>query len=165
MKIYLIRHGIAELRVIEKNDPQRILTSRGITKTQKVAQKLSSLEIKFDVIISSPYTRAKETAIILQQAKLTSKIIEHSALEPEGNILEWISWLQNSDYNDKDSSIALVGHQPDLSNWVELLVWGQIQGKLILKKAGIIGLELLDLSNPIGTSELFLLASPKWITN
>jgi len=59
----------------------------------------------------------------------------------------------------------LVGHQPDLTNWTELLIWGEIQGKLILKKAGIIGLDLLDLSNPIGTSELFLLAGPKWITN
>ncbi len=164
MEIYLIRHGIAESRSIEQNDPERILTSRGITKTQQVAQKLSSLEIQFDVIVSSPYIRAKETAIIMQQAKITSKIIEHSALVPEGNILEWVSWLQNSDYN-QDSNIALVGHQPNLGNWAELLVWGQIQGKLILKKAGIIGLELLDLSNPIGTSELFLLASPKWITN
>lgn len=164
MKIYLIRHGIAELRAIEKNDPERILTSRGITKTQKVAQKLSTLKIKFDAIVSSPYIRAKETAIILQQAKLTTEIIEHSALKPEGNILELISWLQNSDYPE-NSSIALVGHQPDLSNWTELLVWGQMQGKLILKKAGIIGLDLLDLSNPIGTSELFLLAGPKWITN
>ncbi|BAQ62872.1 phosphohistidine phosphatase SixA [Geminocystis sp. NIES-3708] len=164
MKIYLIRHGIAESRNIEQNDPERILTGRGITKTQKVAQKLSNLEVKFDVIISSPYTRAKETAIILQQAKLTSEIIEHSALEPEGNILEWISWLQNFNCN-QNSSIALVGHQPNLGNWTELLVWGQIHGKLILKKAGIIGLDLLDLSNPIGTSELFLLAGPKWITN
>ncbi|MBL1210942.1 phosphohistidine phosphatase SixA [Geminocystis sp. GBBB08] len=163
MKIYLIRHGIAESRNIEQNDSQRILTSRGITKTQKVAQKLASLEIKFDVIVTSPYIRAKETAIILQQAKLTSHIIEHSTLIPDGNILEWISWLQNSDYK-QESSIALVGHQPDLTNWAELMIWGQIHGKLILKKAGIIGLELLDLSNPIGRSELFLLAGPKWIT-
>ncbi|NCO74840.1 MAG: phosphohistidine phosphatase SixA [Cyanobacteria bacterium] len=164
MKIYLIRHGIAESRNIEENDPERILTSKGITRVQKVTQKLSTLKIKFDVIISSPYTRAKETAIILQQGKLTSQIIEHSALKPEGNILEWINWLQNSDYKDSNS-IALVGHQPDLTNWTELLIWGEIQGKLILKKAGIIGLDLLDLSNPIGTSELFLLAGPKWITN
>lgn len=164
MKIYLIRHGIAESRAIEKNDPERILTSRGITKTQKVAQKLSALEINFNVIVTSPYTRAKETAIILQQAKLTSKILEHSALQPEGNILEWISWLQNSNYNE-NSNIALVGHQPDLTNWTELLMGGEIKGSLILKKAGIIGLDILDLSNPIGTSVLFLLAGPKWITN
>ncbi|MGI0482852.1 phosphohistidine phosphatase SixA [Geminocystis sp. CENA526] len=164
MIIYFIRHGIAESRSIEKDDSQRILTSKGITKTQKVAQKLSSLDIKFDVIITSPYIRAKETAIILQQAKLSPQIIEHSALTPEGNILEWINWLQNSKYNH-NGSIALVGHEPDFSNWVELLVFGEIKGKLIVKKSGIIAVEIFDLSNPIGNAELFLLAGPKWITN
>lgn len=164
MIIYFIRHGIAESRSMEKDDSHRILTSKGITKTQKVAQKLSCLDIKFDVILTSPYVRAKETAILLQQAKLASEIIEHSALTPEGNILEWINWLQNSDYNNS-SSIALVGHQPDFSNWVELLVFGEIKGKLVVKKSGIIGIKILDLSNPIGNSELFLLAGPKWITN
>ncbi|BAQ64466.1 phosphohistidine phosphatase SixA [Geminocystis sp. NIES-3709] len=164
MIIYFIRHGIAELRSIEKDDSHRILTSKGITKTQKVAQKLSYLDIKFDVIITSPYTRAKETAILLKQAKLSSEIIEHSALTPDGNILELINWLQNSDYRE-NSCLALVGHQPDLGNWVELLVFGEIKGKLIVKKSGIIGVELWDLSNPIGNSELFLLAGPKWISN
>ena len=164
MKIYLIRHGIAELRAMDKEDSKRMLTSKGIMKTQKVAQKLASLQVKFDVILTSPYRRAEETAIILEQAKLAPRIVKHSALEPEGNILEWINWLQESNYQ-ADSCICIVGHQPDLAQWAELLIWGKSQGKLILKKAGIIGLELFNLANPLGESELFLLTSPKWITN
>lgn len=163
MKIYLIRHGIAESRIIEKNDSQRILTRKGITKTQKVAEKLSNLSLEFDVIITSPYTRAKETAIILQQAKRSSKIIEHNALMPEGNLLEWFNWLQTSPYQVAQN-IALVGHEPDLSEWAQLMIWGKSEDKLILKKAGIIGLELSDLENPLGKAKLFLLASPKWIS-
>lgn len=162
MKIYLIRHGIAESRLIEKNDAQRILTERGIAKTQKVAQKLTNLNLVFRVIVTSPYTRARETAIILKQGKLSKEMIEHPALMPEGNILELINWLQNSSY-DENSNIALVGHQPDLGNWAELLVWGKSEDKLILKKSGIIGVEINDLNNPLGNGELFLLASPKWI--
>ena len=54
MKIYLIRHGIAELRAIDKKDAQRMLTSKGIVKTQKVARKLADLDIKFDALITSP---------------------------------------------------------------------------------------------------------------
>lgn len=46
----------------------------------------------------------------------------------------------------------------------QLLIWGKTEDKLILKKAGIIGLEVADLSNPLGTAQLFLLASPKWIS-
>ncbi|AFZ52282.1 phosphohistidine phosphatase SixA [Cyanobacterium aponinum UTEX 3222] len=163
MKIYLIRHGIAESRAMEKNDSQRILTRKGITKTQKVAQKLTNLDIEFDVIITSPYTRAKETAIILQQAKRSLNIVEHSALIPQGNILEWFNWLQTSPYKSA-GNIALIGHEPDLSEWAQLLIWGKTEDKLILKKAGIIGLEVADLSNPLGTAQLFLLASPKWIS-
>lgn len=163
MKIYLIRHGIAESRIIEKNDSQRILTRKGITKTQKVAEKLSNLNLEFDIIITSPYIRAKETAIILQQAKRSSNIIEHNALRPEGNILEWFNWLQTSPYQVAQN-IALVGHEPDLSEWAQLMIWGKSEDKLILKKAGIIGLELSDLENPLGKAQLFLLASPKWIS-
>jgi len=163
MKIYLIRHGIAESRLIEKNDSQRILTRKGITKTQKIAQKLTNLDVEFDVIITSPYTRAKETAIILQQAKRSNNIIEHTALKPEGNILEWLNWLQTSPYKS-GNNIALVGHEPDLSEWAQLLVWGKSEDKLTLKKAGMIGLEVSDLDNPLGNAQLFLLASPKWIS-
>jgi phosphohistidine phosphatase len=164
MKIYLVRHGIAELRAIDRPDAERMLLKKGIVKAQKVARKLADLDIKFDTIITSPYRRAKETAIILQQANLSEKIVEHSALTPEGNILEWLNWLQEANYS-LDSSICLVGHQPNLTDWAELLIWGKSQNKLNLKKAGIIGIELSNLNSPLGTSELFLLTSPKWMTN
>jgi len=57
----------------------------------------------------------------------------------------------------------LVGHQPNLGNWAEMLVWGTIKNKIIVKKAGIIGLSIPDQEMPIGNSELFLLTSPKWL--
>jgi phosphohistidine phosphatase len=164
MKIYLIRHGIAELRAIDKPDEDRMLTKKGIIKTQKIAQKLAHLQIKFDVILTSPYRRAKETAIILQQAKLTNKLIEHSTLEPNGNILEWISWMKEKNY-PQDTNICLVGHEPDLSEWAECLIWGQVYHKIALKKAGIIGINLNNWNNPLGEGELLLLTSPKWIAN
>ena len=164
MKIYLIRHGIAELRTIDKRDSERMLSRKGIIKTQKVARKIANLDIKFDTIISSPYRRAKETAIILQQAQLAKDIIEHSALMPEGNIMEWINWLQTAGYSI-NSAICLVGHQPNLTQWAELLIWGNSKGKIPLKKAGIIGLELNNITSPLGEAELFLLTAPKWMTN
>jgi len=59
--------------------------------------------------------------------------------------------------------LALVGHQPDLGNWAETLVWGYAKEKLVLKKAGVIGINIPDTGSPIGKSELFLLTSPKWV--
>lgn len=162
MKLYLFRHGIAEDRKLGKEDHQRILTPAGIGKTEKIALKLKKLELKFDLIITSPLIRAKQTAQILQKHHLAQQIKEDSTLAPQGDIQQWIKWLQKSDHSSK-SQLLLVGHQPDLGHWAEVLVWGESQEKIILKKAGIIGLEILDQDQPIGNSEIFLLTSPKWL--
>ncbi len=164
MKIFLIRHGIAEERNNNLPDEMRILTDKGIIKTQQVAQKLKNLKLDFTVILTSPLVRAKETALILQQANLGKNIEETNYLAPQGNLNDWLKWLVNSEYYQDNSNIALVGHQPDLSTWAELLLWGKVETtKLILKKAGIIGLEMPMTKQPLGKCELFLLTSPKWM--
>jgi len=162
MKLYLFRHGIAEDRKIEKEDHQRILTPEGISKVEQIAFKLKKLESQFDLIITSPLIRAKQTAQILQKYHLAEQIKEDSTLAPQGDIHQWIKWLQKSHYSPK-SQLLLVGHQPDLGNWAQTLIWGESQEKIILKKAGIIGLNIANPDKPIGNSEIFLLTSPKWL--
>lgn len=163
MKLYLIRHGIAEERTIQKQDSQRQLIEKGCQKTEKVAQWLNNLGINFDSILTSPLIRAKQTAEILQKAGLSNKIEELPTLAPEGNIKDWLNWFQNSVYNESENNLALVGHQPNLGNWAEMLLWGSSSNKIIVKKSGIIGLELPQSINPMGNSELFLLTCPKWL--
>lgn len=162
MKIYLIRHGIAEERSEHQSDEIRALTDQGIAKTDKVAEKLGNLNITFDCILTSPLVRAKQTAEILYKAQLSPKITEFSPLAPDGEIEDFLGFISNSEYTNK-SAIALVGHQPDLGNWAELLIWGKIQQKLTLKKAGIISIEISKSKDMLGTGELFLLTSPKWM--
>ncbi len=164
MKIFLIRHGIAEERNNNLPDEMRILTDKGIIKTQQVAQKLKNLKLDFTVILTSPLVRAKETALILQQANLGENIEEINYLAPQGSLEDCLKWLFNSEYYQDNSNIALVGHQPDLSTWAELLLWGKVEtSKLIFKKAGIIGLEMPMTQQPLGKCQLFLLTSPKWM--
>jgi phosphohistidine phosphatase len=158
MELYMIRHGIAEEPENFVNDSERPLTELGISKTTKVAQKLYDLGVRFDRILTSPYIRAKETAEILKKAKLTEKIEISELLTPEGNFEDWLKWLQQR----SDRSISIVGHQPNLGDWAEILIWGKPRCKLILKKAGIIGI-LLPEQNPVGESELFWLTSPKYL--
>lgn len=165
MEIYLIRHGIAADRDQYANDEKRPLTDIGKEKTLKVARRLHQIGLKFEIILTSPLLRATQTAEILQFALLSAKIEIFPPLAPGGDIQRWIDWYLEGRYNkaDNDNSIALVGHQPDLANWAELLVRGRIEEKLVLKKAGAIGVRLSKLENPIGKSELFLLTSPKWL--
>jgi phosphohistidine phosphatase len=165
MELYLIRHGIAGDRDPLKypNDEERPLTDKGRTKTQQVAQRLYEIGLRFDLMLTSPLVRAAQTAEILQKAGLSDRLEEFAALAPDGDLHDWVNWWLESRYNKENSCLALVGHQPDLGNWAEILVWGDSKEKLLLKKAGVIGLLLPDKETPIGNSELFLLTSPKWL--
>lgn len=164
MELYLIRHGIAAEKDIDANDEERPLTDEGRKKTSKVAKQLRKHGLKFDLILTSPLLRAKETAAILQEVGLSSQVEELTSLAPDGDIQDWVSWLQDWRQTvSRDRCLALVGHQPNLGNWAETLVWGSAQEKLILKKAGVIGLNIPETETPLGRSELFLLTSPKWL--
>ena len=162
MKLYLIRHGIAAERGTYANDADRPLTDQGRQKTQKVAQHLHDLGLRLDLILTSPLIRATQTAEILQNIGLTEQVEEYSHLAPGGNIQDWLSWLSQRGDGSTAKHLALVGHQPNLGNWAELLVWGNIKGQIIVKKAGVIGINLPPTVNPIGKSQLFLLISPKY---
>ncbi|HEY9601177.1 MAG TPA: phosphohistidine phosphatase SixA [Allocoleopsis sp.] len=164
MELYLIRHGIAADRDAYENDEERPLTDKGHDKTAKVAKQLRDRGLRFDLILTSPLVRAKETATILKEAGLAARVEEFAALAPDGDIQAWVNWLEKRQQTSPgDKSLALVGHQPDLGNWAETLVWGKAQNKLLLKKAGVIGLTSPDTKPLIGQSELFLLLSPKWL--
>jgi phosphohistidine phosphatase len=161
MKLYFVRHGLAGQSEDYLNDRERPLTEEGKAKTAKVAQRLGQLGVKFDLILTSPLVRAVQTAEILQKAGLSSKIEQFNPLSPHGNIQDWLQWWQKFDYQREENAIALVGHEPDLGYWTEMLLWGKFQGKLSVKKAGIIGLEVPNQQNPLGKCQLFWLTAPK----
>ena len=163
MELYFIRHGIAVDRGTYNKDEERPLTEKGRDKTTKVAQRLREIGLHFDLILTSPLVRAVQTAEILKQVGLCQLIETFPPLSPNGDIQTWVNWYLEERYNQNRSSIALVGHQPNLGNWAETLVWGKSEEKLTLKKAGAIGVRLPEKINPIGNSELFLLTSPKWL--
>ena len=163
MKIYLIRHGIAGERGTYADDRTRPLTDKGDRKTTNVAEHLLTIGIKFDLILTSPLVRASQTAKILKKVGLSQTVTTFEPLQPDGNIEECLEWLQKWQGDRENSSIALVGHQPDLGNWVEMLLWGTVKGQITVKKAGVVGLKLPSIGTPISRSTLFLLTSPKWM--
>jgi phosphohistidine phosphatase len=163
MEVYLIRHGLAGDRGDYEDDNLRPLTDEGRQKTNKIAKQLVKVGLSFDVILTSPLVRATQTAEILKKARLSDRIETFPSLAPGGNIQEWVDWYCQWYGKEKRSSIALVGHQPDLGCWAEALIWGKSEEKLVLKKAGTIGLEVPEINKPIGKSKLFLLIPPKWL--
>jgi phosphohistidine phosphatase len=163
MEVYLIRHGIAAEKGTYADDEQRPLVKKGRDKTTQVAQRLVSVGLNFDLLLSSPLVRAYQTAEILQQAGLAQTIETFAPLKPDGVIDEWLEWLQQYQLEHAEAKIALVGHQPDLGNWAEMLLWGDIKGQIEVKKSGVIGLKIPQIGTPIARSTLFLHVSPKWL--
>ncbi|MEB3831958.1 phosphohistidine phosphatase SixA [Phormidium sp. CCY1219] len=159
-KVYLIRHGIAANREDYPQDEARPLTKEGIRKTRKVANRLQELDLQFDVILTSPLVRAKQTAEILQTAGLGSQIKESTSLSPAGDLNNWLNWYRKWRQSG-GQCVALVGHQPDLGNWAEILVWGEARERLVVKKAGVIGVMLPETGDPVGNSSMFWLTPPK----
>ncbi|MCU0526308.1 MAG: phosphohistidine phosphatase SixA [Elainella sp. Prado103] len=164
IELYMIRHGLAGQRGDYANDDERPLTGEGIHRTRKVAKRLYDLNIRFELILTSPLARARQTAEILQSYKLSSQLEESKALAPGGEINIWLSWLQQWRQSGK-TCLAIVGHEPDLGEWAETLVWGASHQNLIFKKAGVMGLLLPDAESPIGRSQMFWLSPPRLLVD
>ena len=163
--LYFIRHGIAVERQEGVPDDDRPLTPKGRKKTEAVAQQLKRLGLEFTEILTSPLIRAGQTAEILIQAGLAPRVSMTSTLAPEGSFADWMEWIKDyrKGHAAKEAALALVGHEPDLSQWAELLLWGEVRGAIALKKAGIIGLSLPPNIDPVGNSVLFWLTPPKFL--
>ena len=162
VNLYLVRHGIAAEREEYTEDALRPLTSEGKRKTKQVAQQLFDLGLRFDLILTSPLVRARQTADILKAIGLSTQLEESIDLTPEGKIHSWLSWLEEWQ-NNGGTNLALVGHEPNLGEWTEILVWGEAKGNLLVKKAGVIGVQLPENGSPVGRSLLFWLTPPKFL--
>jgi len=160
MELYLVRHGLAGQHGDYVDDTQRPLTEEGRRKTRSIAQGLHQLGLRFDLLLTSPLVRARQTAEILQSEGLSKTLEQSDHLAPDGKLENWLDWLAKGGFVG-DRSLALVGHEPNLSSWAEMLVWGESRGAIVLKKAGIIGLRLTQAGSPLGKSELFWLTPPK----
>jgi phosphohistidine phosphatase len=159
----LIRHGIAEELGNYEDDAQRPLTDEGRKKTRQVAKRLYDLGLRFDLLQTSPLVRAQQTADIFTDLFATP-VQQSSELAPEGNFDAWLSWVAEwlSEHpQPAKASLGIIGHEPDLTSWAEMLIWGEVKGGLVLKKAGLIGLSLPETQPWTNNGVLFLLIPPK----
>ena len=145
MNLYIIRHAIAvdEGTPEYEDDSQRPLTDKGKKKMRQIAKGLRALGVGFDLILSSPYVRAKETAEIVADVFKMKKSIEYSEnLIPMGD-----PDLLIAEINEKYSvdSIALVGHEPHLTHLIGLLISENAGADITLKKGGVCNLSADDL--------------------
>ena len=134
MEIYILRHGIAVERGTpgNKKDSDRPLTPEGEQKMHQIAEAILGMELNFDLILSSPYKRAEQTANIVA-SEVDEEVTFTEFLEPDGNALELIAEIND----EKPQRVLLVGHEPDLSQLISVLTTGDSDAAIELKKGGL----------------------------
>lgn len=140
MILYIVRHGIAVDKTDPKAppDPERPLTAKGVQKTRAAALGLKELGVKPDVLITSPYVRAAQTAEIFAEALgfPTAKVRVTDALKPPANPADFIKELAHL----KAKEVMCFGHAPHLDQLIAQIV-GARGVFTELKKAGVASLE------------------------
>jgi phosphohistidine phosphatase len=146
MKLYFLRHAIAADRDADKypDDGQRPLTKDGYEKMVKIARALDKMNVRIEMILSSPLRRARETAEIARKRLHLKKdrLVLIDQLAPLGDTSQLIADIQAKYMFD---SLMLVGHEPDLSNLISLLLSGDTSLSITMKKGGICCLSVDEL--------------------
>jgi phosphohistidine phosphatase len=107
---------------------------------------MKKMDLRFDLILSSPFLRAKQTAeIIAESLKLKKQLGFSDALTPDGNPKALIRQL--NELKPVPENILLVGHEPYLSCLISLLTTGRVDLMMDFKKGGLCKLEIEKLSH------------------
>ena len=117
--LYIIRHAKSSWKGIE-DDFGRPLNSRGKSNAPMMGHVLFNKDIKPDLIISSPAKRAKTTALLIAKEigyDKDSIVFNESVYESSTqNIIDIINSV-----SDEVESLAIVGHNPALTDVINVL--------------------------------------------
>jgi phosphohistidine phosphatase len=142
-RLLIVRHAVAHPRNVHRwpNDADRPLTEIGKKKFQRVARRMSAILDRPEILFTSSLKRARQTARILRREAGFPKPKEMRELRPGGGAKRVIDALRaaNAEF------VAIVGHEPDLSELSSELLAGSptaVAGSL--KKGGLVLLEFSD---------------------
>ncbi|QNN24707.1 phosphohistidine phosphatase SixA [Planctomycetales bacterium ZRK34] len=149
----MFRHGIAEAHGPDGSDASRRLTSAGVKKTREAAAGLSRFAHVPEVILTSPLTRAVQTADILGATlDLRPQVEDVLAYGPAEAVIQMLS-------ERSENTVMLVGHEPTFSQCVERVCTRGAEGFVQMKKAGCACVSY----DPGRQGRLMWLASPKML--
>jgi phosphohistidine phosphatase len=133
MRLLIIRHAIA----VERGSPgfsdeERPLTPDGEEKFREAAAGLARLVDRPDALLTSPLLRAKQTAALAAEAwgriepKQTDALAGGS-FEEQARVLDRLAG---------DATVAVVGHEPHVSELLARLLGSRDADRLTFKKGG-----------------------------
>jgi phosphohistidine phosphatase len=152
MLIYLLRHAEAEM--LAASDQARRLTPKGDEQALRVGKFCRRQGIEPAVILSSPVTRAVQTAKLVAKSLPEAELVEvpwaKCGMDP------WAAMDELKAYA-KIPSVMLVGHQPDLGGLAAALLGMPSVHPLRVRKALLIGIDASGgLATGAGTLQFFI---------
>jgi phosphohistidine phosphatase len=160
MDLLVIRHAIAgdraEWAKTGRPDHERPLTAEGRERMREVSRGLQRLVPELDLLATSPFVRAVETADVVAEAYPDIEVVDAPPLAHGRSPDEVRTWLAAR----PEQRIGIVGHEPDLGQLVSWFVFGGAAAGIALKKGGAC---LLRFAGPAesGAAELKWLLPPK----
>ncbi|GAB1536860.1 histidine phosphatase family protein [Geovibrio sp. ADMFC3] len=143
MRQYFIRHAHAEERHEWKEDDMlRPLTAAGKSRMENTVRKFFSIYPLPDQIVSSEAVRAVQTAEIVCGVT-KGGFVKEPLLNPGADIADWLEAVKKF---PGSSTVAFVGHEPDMTEFLSFYMAGNAI-ELVLKKGSICHLENRHLIN------------------
>lgn len=153
MEIVIVRHAIAFTRdpLQWPDDRLRPLSPKGETRFTKQARGLKKIMPHVDVLLTSPWLRARQTAEILSGKAGWPEPELCEALEGDRSPRGVLTVLRNL---PKAGIVALVGHEPQASQLASYLLTGDAARMVIEFKKGGVAAILIEAPLRPGTAVL-----------
>ena len=152
-RIVVVRHAVAEEAQADQPDAQRALTVNGKKKMAKGARGMRNIFPHADFIAHSPLLRARQTAEILATCYPGVSLHETAVLSPGKGAAALNAWLRQQPVE----RLILVGHEPDLSRWLCVVLSGRRKAFVEFGKASAC---LVEMPSQAGQARLEWFLTP-----
>jgi phosphohistidine phosphatase len=137
MIVYFLRHASAgHPKALPKEDEKRPIDQIGEQQCHTVGRALVAMGVEVDAVISSPLTRALQTAeLAVTELGFKDSIVLSDAMRPEASYDQFHDLLVQY---SKSDAIMVVGHNPSISDFLLHLLTGSERCDCIHFKKGAV---------------------------
>ena len=162
MLLLLNRHANASTRDPAQwpDDRDRPLTEKGRKVQADVSRFLRKHDLAPSLVLTSPWTRAVQTAeILVAEARVGQPPVACDPLADDPDLIRLQDFVGKQ---APEATVAMVGHSPWMEDLASILLAGASTGiRLDFPKSGVMGIEL-DRLEP-GAGELRFFVRPKMV--
>jgi phosphohistidine phosphatase len=153
--LYFLRHGKAgHPRAADPTDDDRELTDNGVAELRAAAPFWRRLNLRPDLVLSSPLPRALQTAqLLVAGVGMDREPVVDDRLRPGA---DWGDMARAMTTNRDARRVMFVGHEPDLSTAVQILTGARA---VRLRKGGLACVEFPGIPEA-GAGEIAWLLDP-----